>query len=122
MPGHMKMHPTEIQIHLGKDRFVFKGVPKGKLETIIKSLRKYKDDSVEWRSLAQGRIKKQGGEPAYMLRVCRERLKLTQTALAKKLDLKQSNISQMENGKRSIGKIMAKKFAKVFDVDYRVFL
>ena len=28
----------------------------------------------------------------------------------------------MENGKRSIGKAMAKKFANFFQVDYRIFL
>jgi transcriptional regulator with XRE-family HTH domain len=34
----------------------------------------------------------------------------------------QRHISEMENGKRPIGKKNAKKFAEVLKIDYRVFL
>ena len=39
-----------------------------------------------------------------------------------KTGMLQSHISEMENGTRSIGKIIAKKFAQVFNTDYKVFL
>jgi DNA-binding XRE family transcriptional regulator len=47
---------------------------------------------------------------------------LTQETLAEKLRISQTNLSKMENGKRPIGKKMAKRIAKILDVDYRIFL
>lgn len=47
---------------------------------------------------------------------------LTQNQLGEKLGLKQSNISQMETGKRVIGKSIARKLASFFKTDYRIFL
>ena len=47
---------------------------------------------------------------------------LTQEALAEKLSISQTNLSKMEHGKRPIGKNMAKRIAKVLNVDYRIFL
>jgi plasmid maintenance system antidote protein VapI len=39
--------------------------------------------------------------------------------LAAKVGIPQRHISEMENGKRPIGKEMAKRFAEIFEVDYR---
>ncbi len=39
-----------------------------------------------------------------------------------KWDQNHSNISQIETGKRSVGKNLAKRLAKIFNLDYRVFL
>jgi ribosome-binding protein aMBF1 (putative translation factor) len=47
---------------------------------------------------------------------------LTQKQLADLIGVAQHHISEMENGKRTVGKEMAKKFAEVLNVDYRVFL
>jgi plasmid maintenance system antidote protein VapI len=47
---------------------------------------------------------------------------MTQVELAEKLDIPQQNISEMENGKRPIGKSMAKRLASIFRVNYRIFL
>ena len=47
---------------------------------------------------------------------------LNQVKLAKKLGIPQTNVSAMELGKRPIGKNMAKRIAKVLNVDYRTFL
>ncbi|HWU44546.1 MAG TPA: helix-turn-helix transcriptional regulator, partial [Bdellovibrio sp.] len=44
---------------------------------------------------------------------------LTQAEVAKKLGLDQSDISKIENGRRSIGKALAKKIEKEFGIDYR---
>lgn len=52
----------------------------------------------------------------------RHREGLTQSELAKKLGTNQANVSNMEHGKRPIGKGMAKKIGKLFDIDYRHFL
>jgi DNA-binding XRE family transcriptional regulator len=47
---------------------------------------------------------------------------LTQKQLAELTGIAQHHISEMENGKRSIGKETAKKLAKALNIDYRVFL
>jgi ribosome-binding protein aMBF1 (putative translation factor) len=56
------------------------------------------------------------------LRAARKREGLTQKELALSIDVKQSHISEMEKGKRPIGKELAKRLAKALNVDYRVFL
>jgi DNA-binding XRE family transcriptional regulator len=60
--------------------------------------------------------------PAAILRGSRHKEDLTQKELAERLGIRQSHLSEMENGKRSIGKNMAKKLADVFKCDFRVFL
>ena len=47
---------------------------------------------------------------------------LTQVQLAKKVKTSQPTIAAIENGKRSVGKTLAFKLAKVFNTDYKVFL
>lgn len=61
-------------------------------------------------------------EWAVHLRGFRVREGLTQIELAKKLGIRQSQISEMERGKRSIGKAFAKKLADFFHTDYKSFL
>ena len=52
----------------------------------------------------------------------RHRENLTQKQLGELINVNQSNISQMERGLRPIGKNIAKRLAKVFKTDYRIFL
>lgn len=52
----------------------------------------------------------------------RQRENLTQQQMAKKLSITQGNVSEYEHGKRQIGKNMAKRIARVFHIDYRLFL
>ncbi|WP_236021464.1 helix-turn-helix domain-containing protein [Geomesophilobacter sediminis] len=47
---------------------------------------------------------------------------LTQVELSKLTGIPQRHLSEMENGKRSIGRETAKKLAEALNVDYRVFL
>lgn len=47
---------------------------------------------------------------------------LTQAQLAKEIGVSQPNISDMERGKRPIGKTVAKRLADIFKTDYRLFL
>ncbi|MDD3021627.1 MAG: helix-turn-helix transcriptional regulator [Alphaproteobacteria bacterium] len=60
--------------------------------------------------------------PATMLRASRYKAGWTQKDLATTLDMKQHHVSEMENGKRPIGKAMAKRLAEVFECDYRIFV
>ena len=56
------------------------------------------------------------------LRGSRVKEGLTQVELANRTGIPQRHISEMENGKRTIGKEMSRRLAQVLDVDYRVFL
>jgi ribosome-binding protein aMBF1 (putative translation factor) len=60
--------------------------------------------------------------PGAMLRGSRYREEMTQAELAKRLGIRQSHLSEMENAKRPIGKEMAKRLAEILRCDYRVFL
>ena len=52
----------------------------------------------------------------------REREGLTLVQLAEKVGTKYTAISAMENNRRPIGLIMAKKLGKALNVDYKKFL
>lgn len=56
------------------------------------------------------------------LKGIRYREELTQDQLAVATGIARRHISEMENGKRTIGKENAKKLAAVLSVDYRMFL
>jgi len=47
---------------------------------------------------------------------------LTQIQLSKLTGIPQRHISEMENGKRPIGKEMAKRLGKALSISYKVFL
>ena len=80
-----------------------------------------KADNVSWREAAKRDIRKHS-EGGQMLRGSRFKEEITQKELAKAIGVSQHHISEMENGKRPIGKEMAHRFADFFKVDYRLFL
>jgi transcriptional regulator with XRE-family HTH domain len=59
---------------------------------------------------------------AVAVRGLRRREGLTQAEMGKMLGIPQANISQMEHGRRPIGKQIAKRLAELFNTDYRLFL
>jgi len=61
-------------------------------------------------------------QPGDILRGARHREGLTQAQLAAKIGVKPSHISEMEKGKRPMGKDMAKRLAKALNTSYQVFL
>ena len=46
--------------------------------------------------------------------------KLTQKQLADRVGIRQHHLSEMENGKRAVGKEMAKKLANVLNANWRI--
>jgi DNA-binding XRE family transcriptional regulator len=60
--------------------------------------------------------------PGSAIRGLRYRENLTQAQLAEKIGVKRHHISEMENGKRPIGKDMAKRLSEALHTDYKVFL
>jgi plasmid maintenance system antidote protein VapI len=67
-------------------------------------------------------INKKYTKAGVLLQGVRAREGFTQIQMAKKLNVTQSDISQMENGKRKIGRKMALRIQKLFDVNYESFL
>lgn len=67
-------------------------------------------------------LKNDKKRPATILRGLRYREELTQKQLADKLSIRQHHLSEMENGKRTISKEMAKKLAKLLNVNWKIFL
>ena len=59
---------------------------------------------------------------AMYFRGIRQREDLTQKQMADVLSLTQSNISDIERGRRPIGKALAKKIAERFNAEYRLLL
>ncbi|HSX04130.1 MAG TPA: helix-turn-helix transcriptional regulator [Rhabdochlamydiaceae bacterium] len=83
--------------------------------------RKTEEKSIPWRDLFKKEHEK-FTEPGYTLKAYRCKHELTQKEFGKIIGVSQNHLSEMENGKRPIGKEMAKRFAKFFKIDYRNFL
>ena len=60
--------------------------------------------------------------PGVCLRGSRYKEELTQKQLADITGIPQRHISEMENGKRPIGKEMAKRLGKALNISYKVFM
>ncbi len=60
--------------------------------------------------------------PGSAIKGLRYRENLTQAQLSRKLGVKRNHISEMENGKRPIGKEMARRLADALNTGYKVFL
>ena len=97
--------------------------PKGKHEDAVEALRSLGfvdvSDSVSWRdsfSYTDDQL------PGVTLAGARSKESLTQRALSELTKIPQRHISEMENGKRPIGKQTAKKFGKALHINYKVFL
>lgn len=101
MLGHTRKHHTKVPSTI-------RSVPKEEVTT-------------PWREVAKEEIEKYS-EAGQILRGVRFKNDLTQTQLAEILGVRPHHISEMEHGKRPIGKTMAKRLAEALKVDYRVFL
>ena len=112
-----KKHPTEIEL-------CFKG-PESKRHAAIAALQQMGFVTVEDAGTASWKIAFPGlleNEPGTYLAGARHREGLTQRQLAEKSGIPQRHISEMENGKRSIGKENARRLAAALNADYRAFM
>ena len=105
----------------------FGEIDSARLKKMIRStLDKYKEEELIPASVVIREEKERYGDyydtPGYNLRVYRYRADLTQAALAKKADIRQAHLSEMENNKRPIGKGNARKLGKLLGFDYRELL
>ncbi len=118
MSGLTKMRPTE------NDDILRAIVPSNKREKAVKALQALGciilEDSIPWQD-AFPEVNRES-LPGICLRGAREKEGLTQIVLSKQTGIPQRHISEMENGKRPIGKKNAQRFAKALKVGWRIFL
>jgi DNA-binding XRE family transcriptional regulator len=88
------------------------------IPTITSYVEQLESGSVPWRDVAGRR----GTVSASVLRGARSKAEITQTRLSELTGIPQRHISEMERGKRPIGKESARKLATALSTDYRVFL
>jgi len=77
-------------------------------------------DSIPWREAFPEL--NEDNEPGQMLSAARHKKELTQVQLSNLTGIPRRHISEMENNKRPIGKMNAKKFEKALNIGYKVFL
>ncbi len=121
-----KKHPTNTAhkqvFYIVEDNITY-AIPK-------KIAEKYRVKAKTTRNKNQGKtpeelfaeLDRKYGKAGALLRGVRARESLTQVEFSKKLGVSQNNLSKMENGKRPIGKIIAKRIEKIFGANYRYFL
>ncbi len=118
MSALMKKHHT--------DRIVEISWHGGRYAVPIEIMEHYKieSDNNEYISIDDlfGNLTQKSGEPGVLLKGLRYREGLSQIEFAKQLNISQTNLSAMENGRRTIGKELAKRIADIFELDYRIFL
>jgi ribosome-binding protein aMBF1 (putative translation factor) len=79
------------------------------------------DGPVEWKALAKKRIEKYR-KTGLVLRGMRYREGLSQRELAKRSGVGQNELSKIENGKRNVGKIVAKRLANALKINVNLLL
>lgn len=120
----MKKLPTEV-VRIGNKKFT---VPKETAKAVLVLLRgsvesENQSDVISFHNSEVIRsLDAKFTRPGATLLGARIKEGLTQVELADKLKISQTNLSKMESGKRPIGKAMAKRIAKVLNIDYRLFL
>ena len=100
VPLHLMVHPEHIAT----------------ITRYVEQLEKSK--FIPWREVAGQR----GSISSSILRGARSKAEITQTRLSELAGIPQRHISEMEQGKRVIGKETAKKLAMALNLDYRVLL
>lgn len=115
MLEHTRARPTE-KVEL---RFL---VPARQVEALRKAVSLFDAEettAIPWREASPYADEEL---PGVCLRGARRREGVTQKRLAEMTGIPQRHISEMENGKRPIGRQNARKLAKALHVGYKVFL
>ena len=122
--GKHRVYKNLFEIPLDEAKIIEQAI-----EWVRQSVRSGENEIVghDWDGVFKKSRDRIGGITAYRktaarLRGARFREGYTQEKLAKKLGIRQSNLSAIETAKAPVGKRLAMKFAKVFKSDYRLFL
>lgn len=109
---------TEMPLAGSGSRIIVVSCPEAKYEIVLKFLRQNDCQVTE----EDGSTSYPSSTPGTIVRGLRCRDGLTQAGLSKLTDIPTRHISEMENGKRPIGKQNARKLAAAFNTDPRMFL
>lgn len=130
MSAHMKGHHTNshksicviLKIpNLKRVSYSFPLSRQKEIENFLEKRCEDDDSPVAWELLAKERIEKYK-KAGLVLRGMRYREGLSQKKLAEESGVTQNEISNIENGKRTVGKKIAKQLAQVLNFDYRLLL
>jgi ribosome-binding protein aMBF1 (putative translation factor) len=127
---------STVQFSVNNETLKYVNVPIQAFMDLCKVLEKLEpiqdntDDELSdepWESILSDAYDSIKGDPKYKdsalsVRGARERVGLTQKQLAEKLNMARTNLSLIENAKRPVGKMLAKKLSKVLGINYKVFL
>ncbi len=109
--------------HTDKQKIILRFVYEGDIYNVPKSaIDKYKSEKPIPADEVFAELDKKYTKAGVLLKGVRCREGLNQIEFAKKIKVTQSDLSKMEQGKRPIGKIIAKRIEKAFVVNYRYFL
>lgn len=115
------LEPTK-KPHIETIRLVFSGPAKDR-ERAVQALKRYgfveEEEALPWR---QALDLKDEEIPGLALRGARGKEGLTQKELAERTGIPQRHISEMENGRRAIGKDRAKRLGEALSISWKVFL
>jgi len=116
---HTKANQNRIRMRYQGETYEF---PKKIAEQYKVEAQSEDDNESVDADLVFAEVNKKYTKPGALLKGLRIREGLTQVEMAAQLEVTQSDISQMENGTRGIGRTVAQRIEKLFDVDYRSFL
>ena len=123
---HTKAHPIRARSKANMICFIYEkksyAIPKEVVEHYSISEHKKFDDTTIPGNKIFAQLESKLTKAGALLKGLRTRESLSQVVFAKKIKTTQANLSKMENGCRSIGKIVAKRIEKVFGTNYRYFL
>ena len=128
MLAHMKKHHISVRgnvLHVVYDEVIY-DIPKSiaekyKVSATDEGDREPSEGAVSADALF-AELDRKYTKPGALLRGLRARENLSQIEFAQAIGVTQSDLSKMELGKRPIGKIIAKRIAEKFDIDYRSLL
>ncbi len=126
MPVRTKMRriKEEVPVSIGKQNPKLFLVSKGTAALIVSLIEQYEATDGEtkpWRESMKVLIGKYT-EAGAALKGARLKEGLSQSELARRLGIPPSNICEMENGKRPIGKNMSHRLSELLNIGYKVFL
>lgn len=127
MSEHTKRHPISAHAHGSRlyitHRHITYAIPKKIAEKyVIEDVRVRKPKKTSTIKDIFAKFDEKYTKAGSLLKGLRLREGLSQIEFARKINVTQANLSNMENGHRPIGKIIAKRIEKVFGANYRYFL
>lgn len=128
----MKKLPTDalkIVVEKNKKKNRMFLVPKYKAQGLISLIEEFEIDSKINENKIDtnttdifSNLNQKYSKPGAILRGARLKEGLSQKKLAEQMKIPPNHISEMEHGKRPIGKKMSQRFSKILKINYKVFL